>query len=167
MIPLWLPCTRTPLEHSGCLPPGRYMTHVSEIDNTLVSPFAAMSLTRASIFKEWRDRALEIDAVVDIYEEWVGGSLTTDKTDPSDLDVATIISATDFATLDKPARARLAKWSAKKVGNIHSFIFVEDVTTDPTHRLQSDFDRGYWDRLWSRHRNGGQKGYLMLFVGDI
>ncbi len=86
----------------GLLPPGRHPATVDEVRAALVDAFEG-SATRAAIFGYWIELRAAMAELVPVVSQWLDGSFTTDKLDPADLDLVTLI---DGPTYDELARHR-------------------------------------------------------------
>lgn len=154
MIPDFLP--------SGLLPPGRYPTSVEEIGRILVDPFA-LSITRPRLHSGWQDRRRAVTRLIPVVLEWIGGSYSTAKRDPSDIDVVVFLREGDLATLNPSQLSEIVALvngpSAKSKFGTDTYVVVEVADGHPYH---DDYLRavGYWDRWWSRTRLGEDRGYL-------
>lgn len=163
------------LEDDGHLPPGRFRCTVDEVFGRFVdhSDFTA-SVTRRQHFTRLIEylnawSAIERKAGESILRSiWIGGSFTSNKVDPRDLDATPVI--------DGPAADRLAgkpgSGSIKKLTR-HRDSVVREYGIEPFpiiwHPVVRPFssevafsieeteylqDRGMLDDWWQRHRDG-------------
>src|SRR5690554_2523543 len=91
----------------GLLPAGRHRATPEEVHARLVEPFTD-STTRSAIVTFWEDRRAAITELVDVVAEWLDGSFTTDKRDPADIDLMTIIDGSSFDELPRHRRQVVA-----------------------------------------------------------
>ena len=87
-----------PFDDDGNLPPGVHAAEEDEVDAALVIAFPR-SRTRRLIYDYWR---LHRDALVDLVEverQLLAGSFTSDKPDPADADIITVIDGQAFEAL--------------------------------------------------------------------
>ncbi len=154
MIPLF--------DAAGCLPAGRYLATVDDVEQTLVSPFPR-SLTRADLFNGWQRLRREIRAMVSVEMEWIDGSFVTTKTDPGDIDLVTFIRAEHLVALplaDLQTLMPLFMGPATKARfRCESYLVPVVPEHDPAENVYLR-NRGYWDRQWSRDRTRPEKGYI-------
>lgn len=147
----------------GSLPPGRHPATPQEIEHSLVLPFPT-SMTRRDIFNGWIRRRQELLALVEIEAEWVDGSFVTNKRDPGDIDVVTLMREDVVDALEVSAKKRLQDLvvgnSPRLQFGCHSFPLMMADDGHPNHGRYLAL-RGYWDRWWGYH-NGSfdKKGYL-------
>lgn len=154
MIPAFLP--------SGQLPPGRYLTDVGEVGVRLVDPFC-LSLTRKRLYQAWRDRRGLIAGLLPLVMEWVGGSYSTAKRDPSDVDVVVFFRAVDFETLNPAQKEEIIDLVMGLPPKLRFGVDSYPVAVlEPAHPSYDRYLRtvGYWDRWWSADRTGGDRGYI-------
>lgn len=91
----------------GRLPAGRHPATIEEVRAALVDPFRS-STTRAAIFAFWEERREAVTDLVDLVGEWLDGSFSTDKLDPADIDLLTIIDGPSFDALPRHRRQIIA-----------------------------------------------------------
>lgn len=84
----------------GNLPPGRHRASGAQIGRALVDAFPT-SKTRSSIFEYWRHHHRALADVVAISSQWLAGSFTSDKPDPNDVDIVSIIDGVAFDELPR------------------------------------------------------------------
>lgn len=166
-----------PLEASGQLPPGRYITDLDEVWQAFVldARFAA-STTRADVWSglldylvEWRDveQAVGLDLLRGL---WIGGSFASGRTDPKDVDVSPVVDGEGLiAARGKPGAGRLNRLLGQR-DSIRRTYHVEPwpVRWTPIaspfrqgtlRREEHDYLlwRGTMDDWWQRCRPAGPK----------
>lgn len=171
------------LAANGHLPLGRYRCDLAEFEQIFVSGAQfRSSAVRDEIFGDL-SQVIELfksfgDNLIELI--WIGGSFTSDKTDPGDIDCLFLLDQTVFNGLSGSQRTKLLKLKRKdyvrnKFGlKVEPFILVREdfenpwekdwVTDKAVHYLAA---RGAWDDWWQRTRNvsGGTssapvRGYL-------
>lgn len=171
------------LTTDGHLPMGRHRCDLTEFQQSFVADAAfKTSAVRQEIYGDlaqvvelFRSFANDLIEVV-----WIGGSFTSSKTDPGDIDCLFVLDQTVFNGLSKTQQAKLLKLKRKdyvreKFGlKVEPFILVREEFENPwekdwvadkaVHYLAA---RGAWDDWWQRIRNdnGGSsskpvRGYL-------
>lgn len=85
---------------SGNLPEGVHHATVAEVRERLVEPFGG-SLTRRMIFEWWRHHRRALLDLVEVPEQWLSGSFTSDKADPNDMDLVTVLDGPTFDALPR------------------------------------------------------------------
>ncbi|WP_370324526.1 hypothetical protein [Euzebya sp.] len=94
-------------DDDGMLPPGLHRATVDEVRAALVEAFTT-STTRTAIHSFWQDRRAAVREHVDVVGEWLDGSFTSDKPDPADLDLITIIDGPSFDAAPRHRRQVVA-----------------------------------------------------------
>jgi hypothetical protein len=107
-----------PAFEEGLLPGGRHVATVEQVRAALVEPFAG-STTRAPIYSFWLERRAAVAELVDVAAEWLDGSFTTDRLDPADMDLVTVLDGPSFDALPRHRRQVLASL----VGGTHTEAF--------------------------------------------
>ncbi|WP_026208464.1 DUF6932 family protein [Catelliglobosispora koreensis] len=169
MIPDLLP--------NGYLPVGgRYDCTELEIQERFVEAFAE-SRTRALIWDDFQSARDLVTSTIPVQAIWFGGSFTSAKPDPGDLDMTFIWDGRAYETLPPEDRGRLAPFRLGGRGvpfhqlRIDSYAinwFGHDRPNPATDNVYLPF-RGYWDDWWLRLRTGSviaaegstaRRGYL-------
>lgn len=89
---------------AGDLPPGVHHASVDEIRQRFVTDVGD-SAARRDIFERWLQHRRALLELVEVPAQWLCGSFVTDKHDPNDLDVVTILDGPAFD--DLPPHRRL------------------------------------------------------------
>jgi hypothetical protein len=167
----------TPDAATGFLPLGRHQMTLRELEQTFVDdPGFACSRTRGDV---WADFLLSLDLLQSaalVHAVWVGGSFTSCKVDPSDIDACFFINRSDLAKRSDDEKKIVAMFSDRD----------DDGTgrARPAHGLKVDsftiqwrpyppafWDesspygkyaqaRGYWDDWWCRYLTNGKGGAI-------
>lgn len=169
-IPPWQQCDRIPGDHTYCLPPGRYLTTPERVEDRLVTPWNHIDDRRSEIWETYKARAAILeDMLAGPYMDWISGSFTSDKTSPGDIDVVSVIPHdTWLATPDVSRGRAIEQFQGQKADDYDWFMSVDlpTGTTDATSLTDDERERlmcrGFWDELWASHKQGGQRGYIML-----
>jgi hypothetical protein len=120
-------------------------------------------MTRGRLYAGWRERRERISVRLPLQMEWAGGSFSTAKRDPADLDVVVFFRAEDYAALDLTGQAEvdvlLMGLAPQLRFGTHSFPVA---ILPPNHPSYDRYLRsvGYWDRWWSTDRMRRERGYL-------
>lgn len=180
-----LPC---PDPGTGLLPRGRYVCTAKEVEIAFVTKNAfAGSSTRRKIWADWTEALGLLQSSVTVHAAWVGGSFTTSKLDPDDIDVTFIINGEDLRQRD-PDDQRIV--SLFKGNNrvklqldlrVDSYAFPwEPCAPGVGNKIHDEHygARGYWDDWWQRARQTPKgtpsvrgdavprRGYLEVLVSD-
>ena len=172
-----------PITADGHLPLGRHRCDLGELEQTFVldAQFRS-SAVRKEIFGDLCQVIELFNAFgTDLMElVWVGGSFTSDKPDPGDIDCLFMLDQEVFDSLSNTQRAKLLKLKRKDYVRekfnlkVEPFILVREEFENPwekdwvaekaVHYLAA---RGAWDDWWQRIRGtaGGTsstpvRGYL-------
>jgi hypothetical protein len=86
-------------EH-GNLPPGRHEADDEAVRSALVDAFPS-SRTRSGIDIYWQHHREALTDLVEVHFQWMAGSYVTDKLDPADADIVTVIDGPAFDDLPK------------------------------------------------------------------
>jgi hypothetical protein len=176
---------------TGLLPRGRHVCSEAEVEAAFVTADAfAASVTRPGIWKDWRDALSLLRFAVTVHAAWIGGSFTTSKLDPADLDVTFIIDGTEQRSRGPQQQKIISLFQGR--GQVKSVLklridsyilpweYVPSVPPAGLFPVQDVYyrARGYWDDWWQRTRAApasGQsaqadalprRGYLEVPVSD-
>lgn len=186
MLPLLDPVT-------GFLPSGRHGCSASEVEVAFVRDIAFFgSPTRRAIWNDWNQALTVLQSAVTVHAAWIGGSFTTSKLDPEDIDVAFIINAADFrqrSAQDQHIVSLFMRPGQVKANlglGVDSYIIPWEClpAVTPPGTTMSYFQdsyfwaRGHWDDWWQRARltpKGSpalpadalpRRGYLEVLISD-
>jgi hypothetical protein len=82
---------------TGLLPAGRHVCAKAEVESAFVTESAfSSSTTRATIWGDWQNALNVLQSAALVRAAWIGGSFTTAKMDPEDIDVTFIIDGADM-----------------------------------------------------------------------
>ena len=149
---------------SGLLPLGRHVCSESEVEAAFVSAaeFAA-SPTRADIWRDWQQGVRLLRTAVTVHAAWLGGSFTTSKVDPADLDVTFVINGADMRTRSLPEQKIITLFGTSQVKaalglQLDSYAVPWESIPQPQNAGLNGFGdpyywaRGHWDDWWQRRR---------------
>ena len=143
-----------PLNRDGLLPPGRWGGSFAEVEQMFV---VGKSALRQQIWVEFQNAFNLLHGVTKISRVWIGGSFTTDKPNPGDIDVVFIIRNDVLEAVQKdPWKNKMldifAKRKVKEFLNmrVDSFVLPWVLSSDQVEKYYSR--RGYWDDFWERTR---------------
>lgn len=130
-----------PLSDDGDrLAPGRHLATLDEVEKVFVQQFPS-SESRPVLFESFKLVRRAIQRVVPIKEQWVKGSFVTDKLEPGDIDVVTILRAEDVDGLDDVDTTLLkGLFAAKTTQTLHgcdSYIVTEYQEDSPQEAAPS------------------------------
>lgn len=100
-----------------------------------------------------------------LWIQWIGGSFTTKKEFPNDIDVVNIVkfdnleykNIVDYMILN----SLLRRYNSKQVYNVDSYLVAwcdENDAGYPVYKKWMD----YWEDLWSHDRNKNPRGFVVL-----
>ena len=87
-------------DDNGNLPPGRHEASADDVHDALVARFPT-STTRSAIFRYWQDHRLALEEHVKVHCQWLAGSFASDKPDPADADVVTVLDGPAYDELPR------------------------------------------------------------------
>jgi hypothetical protein len=149
------------------LQPGRHVATLEEIETTLVGAFPG-STTRSRLFDRYELIRRAILRLVPIREQWLNGSFVSDKLDPGDIDVVTVLDSDHTDQLDDAEELLLSPLLAqdftRDIHGCHSFA-VAYYPDGHAARAEYEAQAAYWDRQWGHDRDDRAKGYIVV-MGD-
>lgn len=175
---------------TGLLPAGRHVCSPDEVEIAFVKDISFFgSATRSAIWSDWNDALAMLQSVAIVHAAWIGGSFTTSKLDPEDIDVTFIINGADMRQRSAPEQRIIAVFLGggqvkSAVGlNVDSYIVPWECLPAPVMGMGYVQDvyfwaRGYWDDWWQRARQTPKgsppvpadalprRGYLEVLVSD-
>ena len=131
----------------GLLAPGRHTVTAAEFKATFVEGFPDSS-TRAALYTRWLRHRAAILGHVPILSQWIDGSFVTNKDDPGDIDVVTIMNESDFIALAPVAQSMLASLLAGKELGAQLVESVDELRQTEVARLNA-LQVVLWDRAMS------------------
>lgn len=153
------------------LPLGRHAVELSDLVTAFVeSPDFKESRSRRVIWEHFTTANDLLQSVVTVHSAWIGGSFTTSKLNPRDIDVVYVVNAEDRASRTAKER-RVIDAFVRRVKDPVSGrtvpehgLLVDSFLLDwsahlPPRSTNADYQgyaelRGYWDDWWTRQRNG-------------
>ncbi len=153
-----------PFDDHGNLPPGQHDATVDDVRAALVDPFVE-SHSRRAIFDWWthlRDGLRELGG---FDANWLAGSFVSDKSQPNDLDLITVLDGPTFDEMP-PHRRQMVR--AMVAGHVTEELWRCD--NYPLLRYP-DGDSGQVPsravaRMWTQHfgtdRDGNDRGFVVV-----
>jgi len=175
---------------TGLLPLGRHVCTADEVEIAFVKDTSfSGSATRAAIWNDWNDALATLQSAVTVHAAWIGGSFTTSKLDPEDIDVTFIINGTDMRQRSAPEQRIITVFDGRHqveavLGlKVDSYVIPWECLPQPAPGLSYVQDyylwvRGYWDDWWQRARQTPKgspplpddalprRGYLEVLASD-
>ena len=149
---------------SGYLAPGFHDCTVADINEGLVAPFTD-STTRKKIFDGYVTLVELLKGVQITAEQWLDGSFCTDKVDPGDLDMVSLIDKDTLDNLSPQMQQSIEPIflgkNTKQQYCCDSYLLV---TLPPTHPDYNKYIamRKYWLGQFGFDRNDVPKGILRI-----
>lgn len=147
---------------TGLLPLGRHVCAADEVEIAFVKDIAfAGSATRQGLWGDWNAALATLEGAVTVHAAWLGGSFTTSKMDPDDIDVTFIINGDDYlqrSPADKQVVSLFlggGQVRAQLGLRVDTFVITwQRYLQGPILPVQMEYfgARGYWDDWWQRHR---------------
>jgi hypothetical protein len=157
-----------PFADGGHLPPGRHPATVEDVRADLVQAFPE-STTRAAIFAFFQARRAAVSELVDVVAEWLDGSFTSDKRDPADADLVTIVDGPAFDALPRHRQQVVASLVAgtttEEVWACDAAVVVRYPPDDLAHN-RSVVAAGCWAAYHGHDRDGRPTGIVELRGDD-
>ncbi len=147
---------------TGMLPPGRWGATLAEFEKSFVS---GKDPVRAKIWNDFGTALQLYKSIVPVSRAWLGGSFTTSKAQPGDIDVVFLVKSEHLVRAGRdPSNARMLEAFARSglkssVGlSVDSFTvsWLLDKTGGNTIATRYHQNRGYWDDFWERCRSGAK-----------
>ena len=155
----------------GALPPGRHRCTQEEFEQRFVAAEDyAGSRTRPVIWQHWQAAVNLLQSAAKVHVAWIGGSFTTVKPGPRDIDVTFMINEEDWLSRDAADRTVIESFQLRVKDALtgrtvprHGLLVDSFIVKWTPHQPLSDgtlsaeyesyaADRGYWDDWWSRRR---------------
>ena len=151
-------------------PPERVELSIDEFKKYFVDNFPK-SQTREKLFQGYKKytQAFRTEITKDIIQ-WVGGSFTTTKLNPRDIDVVTIIAHETFDEKHELIEKRFRKTAKSKYG-VDAYI-VASYPEDHEKSLLFQGNLVYWDNQFSKTRKNRagkrfKRGYVQVIHQKI
>lgn len=149
-------------EPTGLLPAGRHAATAEEVEERFVDAFPD-SPTRRAIYTFWRAHREAVADLVRVHGQWLDGSFTTDKSDPADMDLVTIIDGPAFDELPRHrqlmVRALVNGTDTESFWSCDAQPLVHYPRGHPGHsKFVIAAER--MESYYAHTREGGEKGFL-------
>ena len=122
------------------------------------------SITRREIFEEFLKFLEEFNKICTPRRLWIDGSFATGKPNPNDIDVVIFIDYVHLRNKWRQIKELLVKQEGSR---LDIFPITEDndderelLTPDNHQRIVENIQ--YWEELFSKDRNGEQKGFVQI-----
>lgn len=152
-----------PFNSQGNIPEGIHPTTLAEFKDRFVLSFSE-STTREPLFSGYLTFCNTICAYEAFGVQWGGGSYTTEKNDPHDIDLVLHFDAVEMNKDGKAAQFRREVGGMRDIYSnygCHVFIVPEYPPDDP--RYQSGLDKSnHWKKFFSKDRNDNPRGLVEL-----
>lgn len=149
---------------AGNLPPGRHEADVDEVARRLVGGHEDSS-TRSGICAYWRTHRLAVADLVPLHEQWLAGSFTTEKTDPEDVDVVTVIDGPAFDELPTErqlvVRMLLAGHYTQAFWNCDVYPLLAYPRGHQAHQA-TRLCGARWEDYFGHDRDGNERGFVVV-----
>ncbi len=152
-------------ERGYIIPPKKEEMSLEEFEEIFVKSFSASS-TRATLFAGYLSytRQFKVE-IAENFIHWIGGSFTTKKVNPNDIDLVTIIPHETFEAHIKLIEEKFRKKSLSEYG-IDAYI----VAAYPEGHKKYSLYQGnivYWDNQFSKTRKNRagkrfNRGYIQI-----
>lgn len=152
------------MESAPLLGPGRHNMGLTALREVTVTAFPSSS-QRPLLFTALESLAAYLSGLGLPCELWVDGSFLTERIEPNDVDVACVIPAEPFETLDvflQVSVIKLLNGKQKFDPLLDTYLAMRFDLSDP--RYSSDSTR-YWSEFWSLDRDNALKGYACVRIG--
>jgi hypothetical protein len=149
------------------------------------------SATRRKIWSDWNDALAVLQSAVTVHAVWIGGSFTTSKVDPEDIDVTYIVNAAELRRQQGQQEQKIisifgtpGRVKSELSLDVDSFMITWECIPSPLPPGMNSFQdlyywaRGHWDDWWQRVKQGPKggppvpadavlrRGYLEVPVSD-
>jgi hypothetical protein len=150
-------------EHGNSKPYGLVSLSISECKSIFVDDFPTSS-TRASNWSGYIRFTKELKKIaIRSVTQWLDGSFTTNKLNPGDIDLVSIISHLDFQPKIKEFDMNRSDGYPKSIFNIDGYVIIDFPTTHPYYdRMIAQ--KEYWEKFFSTDRNNNPKSILEVTV---
>ena len=149
-------------DDNGNLPPGRHAGSVDQVHDALVARFPT-STTRGAIFRYWHDHRLALEEIVEVHTQWLAGSFASDKTDPADADVITVLDGPGFDELPRHkqliVRSLIAGHYTEEFWNCDAYPVLAYPEDNAGHGL-SQIALERWEDYFGHDRDGNECGFV-------
>lgn len=134
----------------GVLPVGRYKCSLEEVEARFCG--AGSSLQRQGVWADFLKLTAILRSVAHAPAAWLGGSFTTAKADPGDVDVLYLVDL----VADHPSAHQILDLVTSRTHGLRVDSYVLGYQPDDAPDVASSRYlplRGYWDDWWGRYRD--------------
>jgi len=144
--------------YNSLLSPGFHDISIGQLEKIFVAPFNE-SVQRKSLFERFMVFLSIFNNVGITCEIWIDGSFTTDKHDPSDIDVIFFFDPVEVNGLAQQKKGILSELFGNRTDT--KYRYKCDVYFVPNDRVQ---DRSYWRGWFGFSRDEQPKGIARLIM---
>ncbi len=160
------------LQENGYLPPGIHNVSIEEVERFFAQTIPDYS-TRQELFFGYSRLCATIQYFqIKNFKQWIGGSFTTSKAKPDDIDVVTMVDADEINSLPDFIKNKLQSYEspfnrelAKKLFHCDSFLVIVPPKSDKIKYSDYQNARIYWRGTWGFDRQDTPRGFLELTYG--
>jgi hypothetical protein len=149
-------------DDNGNLPPGRHQASPEQVREVLAQRFPT-STTRSAIVRYWEDHRLALAETVTIHCQWLAGSFASDKENPADADVVTVIDGRAFDELPRHrqlvVRSLIAGHYTEDFWHCDAYPVLAYPDGTPGH-TQFRIATQRWEDYFGHDRDGNPCGFV-------
>lgn len=163
------------LQSNGYLPPGIHQMSLEDFEDFFTQQIPDQN-TRQLLFSGYKRMCSAMQAFsINNYRQWIGGSFTTSKTHPHDIDVVTFISMEELNNLPANIQNLLLENPklivsaftgiyAKKKYFCDSYIIYIPPASNPLYNEYIN-QMMYWRGVWGFDRSHTPRGWIEITFG--
>ena len=144
-------------------PPRLEPLGLAEFERKYVSDYPH-SVSRAKIFSKYRQYLRDFRGTVGVsFTQWINGSFTTTKPDPSDIDVVNLVDSTSAAAHETKLRSFLTVGGSLNVYRVDGYLVQVYPTDDPRYYV-TQMSLNYWASWFGFDLQGNEKIVVELLI---
>lgn len=150
----------------GNIQPGFHDYDESKFKSDFVDKFNE-SKTRLSIFEGYKSHKSILKHIVKNCEQWIGGSYTTNKIDPGDIDFVCLINKDEVDAIPQPFQDALMHelfGPDRKTKYSCDSYFVLLVDEDHENYAAINQFKNDWESFWGRDRQNRSRGIVRTYL---
>jgi hypothetical protein len=151
-------------DDDGNLSEGLHEAGTEDVRDALVTPFTE-SRTRHAIFEWWCDLREALGESGVLRAHWLAGSFVTDKPDPADLDLITLLDGPGFDGLPRHrrllVRSLVAGHATEELWRCDNYPVLEYPADDPAH-APTVAATDMWRYHFGHDRDGQPRGFVVV-----
>ena len=146
------------MSHKPLFPPGIHDISEADLENHFLSRFPSSS-TRKNLISGFKKYLMSLRSIGVKFEVWIDGSFTTEKEDPSDIDLVVFGSEAEINHLPDPRKNQLrALFDRVSIKNAIGCDVLFSVSENQNMR-------SYWRGWYGFDRDENPKGIARIEVG--